>query len=175
MTLYKGITSCISINGHLTKEFNIRRGVRQGCPLSMLMYVLFQEPLYQAIDKNSQILPISIPNQISKAIGYADDTTLYIVGDNLPEMQRLMQEAIDKSVQWAENLSLKFDPAKTKAMIFHKREKDPEIEYPANLKLEGEEVEYVTELKILGVWFDPELKWNAHVDKKIEKCRKLIM
>ena len=57
-------------------------------------------------------------------------------------MQRSMQEAIEKSVQWAENLSLKFDPSKTKAMIIHRREKDINGMYPANLKIEpGEELQ----------------------------------
>merc|ERR1712029_37719 len=90
-----------------------------------------------------------------QSLGYADDTTLYVVGENLPEMQKLMQEAIDKSVQWAANLSLEFDPAKTKAMIMHR--KDIEDMYPSNLQINGTDIEYVTELKILGVWFDPEL------------------
>ena len=49
MTLYNGITSSCLVNGYITKEFKIERGVRQGCPLSMLMYVIFQEPVYIAL------------------------------------------------------------------------------------------------------------------------------
>ena len=81
MILYTDITSSCLINGNITKEFKIERGVRQGCPLSMLTYVLFQEPLYQAIEKTNRIVPFGIPNQVTKEIGYADDTTICIKDD----------------------------------------------------------------------------------------------
>ena len=37
MNLYTNITSACLINGYITREFNIQRGVRQGCPMSMLV------------------------------------------------------------------------------------------------------------------------------------------
>lgn len=40
--LYRDIISVCQINGHLGNSFAIRRGVRQGCPLSMIVYVLAQ-------------------------------------------------------------------------------------------------------------------------------------
>ena len=49
-------SKCI-INGFLTEEFDIERGVRQGCPLSMLLFIISQEPLYKAIENNCQIKP----------------------------------------------------------------------------------------------------------------------
>ena len=39
--MYNSISSQILINGHFSKDVNISRGVRQGCPLSPLLYVLF--------------------------------------------------------------------------------------------------------------------------------------
>ena len=81
MILYTNITSSCIINGNITKEFNIERGVRQGCPLSMLVYVLFQEPLYLAIQQNRKILAIETPDKESKTMGYADDTTICIRDD----------------------------------------------------------------------------------------------
>ena len=80
MILYTEITSSCMVNGFIT-EFNIERGVRQGCPMSMITYVLFQEPLYRAIEKNSRIIPFGLPHQKTKEIGYADDTTICIKDD----------------------------------------------------------------------------------------------
>ena len=40
-------------------------------------------------------------------LGYADDTCLYIIGNDLPAMQREMQEALHKCERWAEGLSLR--------------------------------------------------------------------
>eukprot|EP00064_Thunnus_orientalis_P026045 superscaffoldBa00015062_g26506 len=45
--LYRGITSKFVVNGHLTKAVDINCGVRQGCPLSALLYVTCIEPLAQ--------------------------------------------------------------------------------------------------------------------------------
>ena len=38
--VYKDIFSKIEINGALTKKIIIKRGIRQGCPLSMLLFVI---------------------------------------------------------------------------------------------------------------------------------------
>ena len=79
--LYKNIESSCMVNGHLLKAFSIERGVRQGCPLSMLAFVLFQEPLYLAIEKYANVIPPQIPGKNFKNVGYADDTSLYIVDE----------------------------------------------------------------------------------------------
>ena len=39
--------SCLQINGNVLEKFDIGRGIRQGCPLSMIIYVVFKEPLYK--------------------------------------------------------------------------------------------------------------------------------
>ena len=44
--LYSGIESMCLVNGHLGECFKVKTGVRQGCPLSMTLYVISQEPLY---------------------------------------------------------------------------------------------------------------------------------
>ncbi|CAL4113468.1 unnamed protein product, partial [Meganyctiphanes norvegica] len=59
--LYTNIQSLCLINGYFTESFNIYRGVRQGCPLSMLFFIIFQDPLYVAIERARNIKPIEIP------------------------------------------------------------------------------------------------------------------
>ena len=75
---YKDIVSLVLVNGHQGDTFKIKRGVRQGCPLSMILYIIAQEPLYQAIKKTHQIRSLDIPCQKKKAIGYADDSTFVV-------------------------------------------------------------------------------------------------
>ena len=53
------------VNGKLTENININRSVRQGCPLSMLLYILCLEPLIQRINKmiKSKVLNYPIVNR----------------------------------------------------------------------------------------------------------------
>ena len=37
------IGSCISMNGWLSESFNLNRGIRQGCPLSALLFIIAVE------------------------------------------------------------------------------------------------------------------------------------
>ena len=50
--LYLNITSKLKINNVLGEPFPILKGVRQGCPLSMLLFIIYQEALYRLIKKS---------------------------------------------------------------------------------------------------------------------------
>ena len=67
-------------NGHLTKYFPIKNSVRQGCPISALLYVLASEPLSCVIRSNKYIrgIPIPMSNKNALLFQHADDTTLSV-------------------------------------------------------------------------------------------------
>lgn len=46
--MYNDISSCVLNNGFATKQFNLSRGVRQGCPLSGILFVIGIEILANA-------------------------------------------------------------------------------------------------------------------------------
>ena len=76
-TLYTDIQSVVLVNGHFTKSFYVKRGVRQGCPLSMLLFVIFQNPLYIAFEEAANIKPMKINGKDILQTGYADDTNIF--------------------------------------------------------------------------------------------------
>lgn len=75
---YNGIHSSVKCNGFMTKFSPIKNSVRQGCPISALIYVLVAEPLGQSLLKNEDIrgIPIPLSDKCSKVFQHADDTTL---------------------------------------------------------------------------------------------------
>ena len=78
-TFYTDISSCVINNGHASEFFNLQRGVRQGCPLSGILFVLCAEILAQAIrNNNNNIKGIQIYNKEYKISQYADDTTAFV-------------------------------------------------------------------------------------------------
>ena len=77
--VYHGISFCVINNGRLSRAFYLERGVRQGCPLSPLLYCLVAECLGQAIRCDPSIEKILMPgsgSKQSKVFQYADDATL---------------------------------------------------------------------------------------------------
>ena len=80
--------ACLKNNGHLSDEFMIQRGVRQGCPVSSLIFILCVEILAAKINNNNEIKGIQLKTGKSidhvKITQYADDGTLFL--NNIAEM-----------------------------------------------------------------------------------------
>ncbi|SNX84637.1 related to Retrovirus-related POL polyprotein [Melanopsichium pennsylvanicum] len=76
--LYTDIRLRVMINGYSSATFPVLSGVRQGDPLSCILYVLFLEPLIRQINA-SDITGVPLPNgEAIKAVCYADDTVLIL-------------------------------------------------------------------------------------------------
>ena len=77
--LYKDIDAKVIVHGHFTQSFPIERGVRQGCSLSPLLYVLCVEPLANVIRNDPLIKDAFLPGggQV-KSCQYADDITGFL-------------------------------------------------------------------------------------------------
>lgn len=77
--LYKGAKSCVKINGVLTDMFEVGRSVRQGCPLSALLYAISVEPLAILIKKDKRVVEIKLLYGGTCIINqYADVTTITV-------------------------------------------------------------------------------------------------
>ena len=64
-TLYKDNTSIITNNGFLSEPISLSWGLRQGWPLSLLLYVLQREIIATNINNNNFIIGLHIPNKAS--------------------------------------------------------------------------------------------------------------
>jgi hypothetical protein len=80
--IYKDVSSTVKVNGFLTEKISIKRGLRQGCPLSALLYVLCSEVLSINIRKNEDIKGIFYENQEHKESSFADDMNIVVTTDN---------------------------------------------------------------------------------------------
>ena len=71
------IKSQVKVNGYLTDEIDITRGIRQGCPISTLLYVLIAEVFGIAARKSEKIKGVKISGSELKILQYADDTEIF--------------------------------------------------------------------------------------------------
>ena len=76
----------IVLNGEKLKPFPLRSGMRQGCPLSPLLFNIVLEVLATAIREEKETKGIQIRKEEVKLSQFADDMILYIENPKmLPE------------------------------------------------------------------------------------------
>ena len=75
--LYNNVNSYVQNNVYAYEFFSLKRGVRQGCPLSGLLFVISIEILAKAIKNYASIKAIKVGEKEIKVSLYADDTTVF--------------------------------------------------------------------------------------------------
>ena len=171
-TLHCNISSCVLNNGHASSFFSIKRGVRQGCPLSGLLFVIGLELLARAIKHDALIKGIVIGKEEIKTSMYADDTTVFVQDtDSISQLVNMLERF--RSIS-----GLQVSTSKTEAMWLGcwKDKRDT----PFNLKWPDEPI------CALGVFFsyDKARADKLNFDDKLRnmervlnvwKCRKLTL
>ena len=76
--LYNKPVISIKNNGWLSSDISLSRGVRQGCPLSALLFVLTVEVMAIRLRDNQNIIGFQCLDKNIKHSMYADDTTLLL-------------------------------------------------------------------------------------------------
>ena len=77
---YNDAQSCVINNGHMSDFFKIKRGVRQGCPLSPYLFILTFEILCKAVQNDTDIKGVNIFEREIKNTAFADDATFMMDG-----------------------------------------------------------------------------------------------
>ena len=154
-SLYEGAVTKVMINGELSPPYPITRGVRQGDPLSCLLFDLAIEPLAQSIRKAAELKGIPIPGRRDslKIKLFADDTTVYMSGeDKMEDLQRILD-------QWCTISGAKFNIEKTEIIPVGDEEQRREIRESGRLSEWGQPLPQDTHIakdgepvRILGAW-----------------------
>ncbi|CAB3997114.1 Hypothetical predicted protein [Paramuricea clavata] len=80
--LYTSLFSQVLVDDYVSQLFPVTRGVRQGCPLSPLLYILVAETIACAIRQDPNIDGLLLPNgSHTKLFQYADDTSIFVMSD----------------------------------------------------------------------------------------------
>ena len=79
-TIYTLPSAVLKNNGHLSDHFSIHRGVRQGCPVSALLFVLCVEMLGIKIRQHHKLTGYNFgyDDKPVKLMQYADDCVLFL-------------------------------------------------------------------------------------------------
>ena len=164
----KGSETCILQNGFMWECFNLRRGCRQGDPISPYIFILCAEILGKTIRENKDIKGISLNGKEYKLSQYADDTQLILDGS-----EKSLTEALHLLKQYHKMSGLKINIDKTRALWIGSSNSSTERpceEFPLDWSQEP--------LRILGVTFSSLVfniwELNSQESKKISNNQELI-
>ena len=91
--MYDKCTVKIILSGDKLKAFHLRSGIRQGCPLSPLLFNIVLEVLGTAIREEKEMKRIQIRKEVKLSL-FADDMILYIENptDSIRKLLELISE-----------------------------------------------------------------------------------
>ena len=164
---YNNIKSTVLVNGQPSPWFSIKRGCRQGDPISPYLFILCAEILAIMIKENRDIKGIIIGQTEHKISQFADDTELFQNGKS-----KTFEETIRVLDDFGNKSGLKINIEKT-IVIWLGSNTNSNIRYMPHLKFEWNPPKF----KILGIWFTNDLSSCARLnfDTKFQEVKSLFI
>ena len=164
--LYNDIYTCVGNNGYYSNYFKLTRSIRQGCPISALLFILVAEILASKLREEKGVKGIVIEGKEYKLCMLADDMTLFLM-----DLESL-KNAIGIFKTFETYSGLKLNLSKTELIPIGKCSEE-------NIKL-GQDLEQIKigsfPFKALGIWYaktQEEIKTLNYIER-IQKIDKLI-
>ena len=146
--MYHNLQAVVQVNGRRSEVFAIKRSVRQGCPLSPLLYVLVFEPLLRRL-RNEGTSPslrgVPFVGPLTARVSmFADDITVFV-------SHRLDIKAVKEAV-------VEYERIAGAKVNFDKSEGLRLSAWRSSNTLPGPFRWSDGPIRILGMWFEPDLQ-----------------
>ena len=137
--MYGNASSALLLNGRISPVFPCKRGVRQGCNLSPLLFCLYVVDLEQTL-RNEQSGAVTLVHTRLPLLMFADD--LVLLADSHTGLQRSLDILAEYCHKWHIDIQ-----EKTKVVVFSRSR------YPQNYSFSINEsiLEITNEYKYLGL------------------------
>ena len=146
---------CVKIGSSVSSASTINAGCPQGTLMGPLVFV-------------AHINDLQPPGPVM-TIKYVDDTNILHASSDPNDPT--LQTAATYLSEWSRENNMKFNIKKSKELVFSFRKSMDEVPF---LEVEGNTIERVKEVKVLGVVLRGDLKWNSHVEYMLRKANKRL-
>jgi hypothetical protein len=146
----------VSFYGKNSKSLRINTGVIQGSIIGPLLFSIYIDDMMK-IELNCKI------------ILYADDTTLIFMHKDLVELEKIINLNMILLSRWLlkNNLVINYD--KSHFLLIGSKNSNN-----FNVNINNKSIRRTLELKILGLTFDEFLKFDKHIETRVQKTSKFI-
>lgn len=159
-SLYEETTCRVKVGDKYTRKFWIGKGLRQGCPLSPLLFLILIADIEEILKKKGNG-GVTIGRRRIYSLAYADD--LAILATEQYELKRMIK-SLERYFQEKEMM---LNVEKSKVLVFSKKDGNKNKK---QWKWQGENIEEVQEFKYLGYTFSRNNRDEAHV-REVTKDR----
>ena len=149
-------TQFVSIDNEKSSTIDVTSGVPQGSVLGPTLFIYYINDLPDMTDCKVKI--------------FADDSKIYQELSS-PEDQSKLQEGIDALVDWSRTWLMKFNSNKCK--VLHLGKNNPNHTYTMSNGSDTVELGTTSCEKDLGVYVDPLLEFDKHIDECTKKGRRM--
>ena len=136
----------VDVDGNYSATRTLNIGLPQGSVTSPYLFSLYIDDMHRSSEKLS-------------FIHFADDTTVYMSGNDLATLCRSVNEELVKVSQWLNTNRLSLNADKTNYMIFTHKTVDPTI---SPIIINNSYISLVSNFKFLGITIDSRLNFNQH-------------
>ena len=139
--IYKKSECGVKVDGVSTEFFSFSKGVRQGCPLSPILFNMYINDIFDMANNGNKVDICLGEGKKVNALMYADDLIF------LSDTEEGLQKLIDKLGDYCEKWRLEINVKKTKTMVFNRGNKLAKCCIKYNNKI----LENVKTFKYLGL------------------------
>ena len=142
-------------------KFASYRGLKQGCPLSPLLFALYIAAMDQKLAQN-QLGGIVLGGTKIFSLAYADDIVI------LAKDETALKDMIKVVHSFSKNRGLTINVEKSKVLVFSKGSRQSRCDWTIG----GHTYEEVAHFQYLGVWFQRNGGFSKHHEETVAKANK---